>query len=226
PVQLAASLIAGGARLIQLRDKNASSRELLHTVDRVIAFAPSDVRVIVNDRVDIARIAGAAGAHVGQKDLPPAAVRSILGPDAIVGFSTHNMQQAVEAGKWPVDYIAVGPSFPTSTKETPDPVVGLGGLQEISKVVYKPIVAIGGIRLENAAELLKAGVHAIAVIRDLLDCVDVRARTRLWVEVLASLRNSSGDPCGCERIGRRSLSHWERPGHQLKGRRVRVSRFD
>ncbi|PYR66202.1 MAG: thiamine phosphate synthase, partial [Acidobacteria bacterium] len=103
-------------------------------------------------------------------------------------------QQAVEADKLPVDYIAVGPIFPTSTKENPDPAVGLGGLQEISKVVYKPIVAIGGIRLENAAEVLKAGAHAIAVIRDLLDCVDVRARTRQWVEVLASLRNSSGDP--------------------------------
>jgi len=192
PGWLAASLIAGGARLIQLRDKNASSRELLDKVDRVIALAPSDVRIIVNDRVDIARIAGAAGAHVGQKDLPPAAVRSILGPDAIVGVSTHNMQQAVEADKLPVDYIAVGPIFPTSTKENPDPVVGLGGLQEISKVVYKPIVAVGGIRLENAAEVLKAGAHAIAVIRDLLDCVDVRARTRQWVEVLASLRNCSG----------------------------------
>ena len=92
----------------------------------------------------------------------------------------------------PVDYIAVGPIFPTSTKESPDPVVGLGGLQEISKVVYKPIVAIGGIRLENVAEVLKAGAHAIAVIHDLLDSADVRARTRQWVEVLASPRNRSG----------------------------------
>src|SRR5436190_14051803 len=164
PVWLAASLIAGGARLIQLRDKNASSRELLDKVDRVIALAPSDVRIIVNDRVDIARIAGAAGAHVGQKDLPPAAVRSILGPDTIVGVSTHNMQQAVEADKLPVDYIAVGPIFPTSTKESPDPVDGLGVLQDITKDVYKRIVALGGIMVVNEAQVLKRVTDAIALI--------------------------------------------------------------
>src|SRR5437867_6785916 len=184
PVQLAASLIAGGARLIQLRDKNASSRELLHTVDRVIAFAPSDVRVIVNDRVDIARIAGAAGAHVGQKDLPPAAVRSILGPDAIVGFSTHNMQQAVEADRLPVDYIAVGPIFPTATKENPDPVVGLQTLARICKTVRKPVVAIGGITIENAVEVLHAGASSIAVIRDVLDSPDVHSQVQRWIQLL------------------------------------------
>ena len=185
PVRLAASLIAGGARLIQLRDKTASPRELLDKVERIIALAPADVRLIVNDRVDIARITGAAGAHVGQEDLPPTAVRSVLGPDAIVGFSTHNVEQAVEADKLPIDYIAVGPIFPTSTKENPDPVLGLKGLLKISKVVNKPVVAIGGIRLENAAEVLCAGAHSIAVIRDLLDSPDVQWRTREWIEALA-----------------------------------------
>src|SRR5438093_7502022 len=188
PARLAASLIAGGARLIQIRDKGASPRELFDEVEQITASAPADVRLIVNDRVDIARITGAAGAHVGQSDLPPVAVRSVLGPDPIVGFSTHNMEQAVEADKLPIDYIAVGPIFPTSTKENPDPVLGLGGLQEISKVVYKPIVAIGGIRLENATEVLKAGAHTIAVIRDLLNSADVQARTGQWVEVLASIQ--------------------------------------
>ena len=188
PVRLAASLIAGGARLIQLRDKTASPRELLDKVERIIALAPADVRLIVNDRVDIARITGAAGAHVGQSDLPPAAVRSVLGPDPIVGFSTHNMEQAVEADKLPIDYIAVGPIFPTSTKENPDPVLGPKGLVKISQVVHKPVVAIGGIRLENAAEVLKAGVHSIAVIRDLLDSADVQGRTRQWIEALALIR--------------------------------------
>src|SRR5213594_3189072 len=185
PVRLAASLISGGARLIQLRDKRASSRELFDKVQQVLAVAPADVRLIVNDRVDIARITGAAGAHVGQEDLPPTAVRSVLGPDAIVGFSTHNVEQAVEADKLPIDYIAVGPIFPTSTKENPDPVLGLKGLLKISKVVNKPVVAIGGIRLENAAEVLCAGAHSIAVIRDLLDSPDVQWRTREWIEALA-----------------------------------------
>ena len=192
PVRLVTSLIAGGARLIQLRDKNASPRELLDKVDQVIALARTDVRLIVNDRVDIARIAGAAGAHVGQTDLPPTAVRSVLGPGAIVGFSTHNVEQAVEADKLPIDYIAVGPIFPTSTKENPDPVLGLEGLLKISKVVHKPVVAIGGIRLENAAEVLKAGAHSIAVIRDLLDSADVQGRTRQWIKVLNVFMPRSG----------------------------------
>jgi thiamine-phosphate pyrophosphorylase len=188
PVRLAASLIAGGARLIQLRDKSASPRELFDKVERIIALATADVRIIVNDRVDIARITGAAGAHIGQRDLPPTAVRAVLGPDAIVGFSTHNVEQAVEADKLPIDYIAVGPIFPTSTKESPDPVVGLKGLVKISQVVHKPVVAIGGIRLENAAEVLKSGAHSIAVIRDLLDSADVQGRTRQWIDALDQLR--------------------------------------
>src|SRR3989449_7997402 len=154
PVRLAASLIAGGARLIQLRDKSASPRGLFDKVGSVIALVPADVRLIVNDRVDIARLTGAAGAHVGQRDLPPTAARSVLGPDAIVGFSTHNVEQAVEADKLPIDYIAVGPIFPTSTKENPDPVLSLKGLVRICEVVHKPVVAIGGIRLENAAAAL------------------------------------------------------------------------
>jgi thiamine-phosphate pyrophosphorylase len=184
PVQLAQSLIMGGARLIQFRNKNAGAREFLGHVERVLALAPADVRIIVNDRVDIARITSAAGVHLGQTDLAPAVARTILGLDRIVGFSTHNFSQALEADKFPVDYIAVGPIFPTSTKQNPDPVVGLEGLAMIAKAVHKPIVAIGGIKLENAAEVLKAGASSIAVIRDLLDCPDVQRRTRDWIQTV------------------------------------------
>ena len=184
PVQLAQSLIIGGAPLIQLRNKKAGAREFLDQVERVLALAPPDVRIVVNDRVDVARIAGAGGVHLGQTDLPPAAARKILGLDCIVGFSTHNLSQALAADKFPIDYIAVGPIFPTSTKQNPDPVVGLHGLTTIAKAVQKPIVAVGGITLEKAAQVLKAGAHSIAVIRDLLDCADVETRTREWIEAV------------------------------------------
>jgi thiamine-phosphate pyrophosphorylase len=186
PALLARCLISGGARLIQLRNKKAAARDFLDQVERVLAFAPPDVRIVVNDRVDVARLAAARGVHLGQTDLPPAEARKILGPDAIIGFSTHNLKQAVEADGLPIDYVAVGPIFPTSTKENPDPVLGLQGLAAIAKAVRKPIVAIGGITLENAPEVLKAGAHSVAVIRALLDCAEVEARTREWVEGLGN----------------------------------------
>ena len=184
PVLLTQSLIRGGARLIQLRNKKAGAREFLDQAERILALAPRDARIIVNDRVDVARLAGARGVHLGQTDLPPAAARRILGSDATVGFSTHNLDQALEADKFPIDYMAVGPIFPTSTKENPDPVVGLRDLAAIANAVHTPIVAVGGITLQKAPEVLKAGAHSIAVIRDLLDCADVEARTREWIEAL------------------------------------------
>jgi thiamine-phosphate pyrophosphorylase len=184
PVQIAQSLFEGGARLIQLRDKNAGAGEFLDRAERVLALAPPDARIIVNDRVDVARLAGASGVHVGQTDLSPVAARTVLGPERIVGFSTHNLRQALEADRLPVDYIAVGPIFATSTKQNADPVIGLEGLAAISKVVHKAIVAIGGIRIENVPEVLNAGAHSIAVIRDLLDSPDIGKRTREWIDHL------------------------------------------
>jgi thiamine-phosphate pyrophosphorylase len=183
PVQLADSLISGGAKCIQLRNKNAGAREFLNQVERVLALVPADIRIIVNDRVDIARIAGAAGVHLGQTDLAPRAARTILGSGRIIGFSTHNLSQAIEAHQLPIDYIAVGPIFPTSTKQNADPAIGLEGLARIARAVHKPIVAIGGIKLEAAAEVLKAGAQSVAVIRDLLGCADVRRRTGEWIEM-------------------------------------------
>ena len=184
PVQLAQALIAGGARLIQIRDKNASAGEFLDRVQRVLAIAPSDAQIIVNDRSDIARIAGAAGVHLGQTDVPASAARAILGPGRIVGVSTHNLDQALEADHLPVDYIAVGPIYATTSKHNPDPVIGLKGLAQISKVVHKPIIAIGGITIEHARDVLNAGAHSVAVIRDLLSSPDVMRRTREWMAVV------------------------------------------
>ena len=184
PVQLIQSMINGGARLIQMRDKNAGAGEFLVRVERVVSLKAPCVQVVVNDRVDIAYLAGAAGVHIGQTDLPPLATRKLLGAEQIVGLSTHNLDQAMKADQLPVDYIAVGPIFSTSTKQNPDPVVGLTGLASICKTVHKPVVAIGGIKLEHAADVLGAGAHAIAVIRDLLASPNVEARTREWIRAL------------------------------------------
>jgi thiamine-phosphate pyrophosphorylase len=184
PVQIAKSLLAGGARLIQLRDKNSGARDFLDCAERVVALSPPESLIIVNDRADIARLSRAAGVHVGQTDLPPSAARKVLSPGSIVGISTHNLVQALEADELPVDYIAVGPIFSTSSKQNPEPVIGLEGLAAIARAVHKPVVAIGGMRMENVREVLNAGAHSIAVIRDLLDCRDIAKRTRDWIDHL------------------------------------------
>jgi thiamine-phosphate pyrophosphorylase len=181
PVSLAAALFNGGARLLQVRNKQAAAREFLDQVERILSFAPPEAMVIVNDRVDVARIAGAAGVHLGQTDLGAVEARRILGAGRIVGLSTHSEEQALAAGKLPVDYVAVGPIFPTSTKENPDPVVGIGRLAGICKSIEKPVVAIGGIRLENAHEVFEAGASSVAVISAILSAPDIAASVRRWI---------------------------------------------
>jgi thiamine-phosphate pyrophosphorylase len=186
PIQLATSLFAGGARLVQVRNKTGSARELLHQVERIHLAAPTDADIIVNDRVDVALITENTGVHLGQTDLPPAEARRILGNDRMIGVSTHNLGQALEADTLPVDYVAVGPIFPTATKKNPDPVVGVAGLEAICKTIRKPVVAIGGIRLENARDIINAGAASIAVIRDLLDSPNIAARVQLWMELMGA----------------------------------------
>lgn len=181
PVEAARALFDGGVRLLQVRNKTSNAHELLEQVERVLQFAPAGAAVFVNDRADIARLAGAAGVHLGQTDMPAAAARRVLSHDQLLGLSTHSLEQALEADTLPVDYIAVGPVFPTSTKLNPDPVLGIKGLAEICGAVHKPVVAIGGIRLENAREVFQAGAQSIAVIRDLLSSTDIKARALEWI---------------------------------------------
>jgi thiamine-phosphate pyrophosphorylase len=178
PVILAQKLFAGGVRLLQLRNKKASSRELLQQLERILALAPADALVIVNDRVDVALLAGAAGVHLGQTDLSPVSAREILGPDRLIGLSTHNLEQALKADELPVDYVGVGPVFPTGSKENPDPVLGIERLAGICRAIHKPVVAIGGITLQQAPQVRSAGAHSVAVIRDLLTAEDVAERAR------------------------------------------------
>jgi thiamine-phosphate diphosphorylase len=181
PVALARDLFDGGATMVQIRNKTGSARELLNQVLEILEFAPSGSRVLVNDRVDVALVSGAAGVHIGQMDLPPHMSRQMLPPSQIIGFSTHNLQQALKAALAPVDYIAVGPVFPTSTKSDPDPVIGLDGLREICSRVELPVVAIGGITLENAQDVFHCGVSSVAVVSDLLKSKDVARRTQEWL---------------------------------------------
>lgn len=161
---------AGGATFIQLRDKHLSPRGFYIEAERALQIARSrGALLIINDRVDIALALSADGVHLGQNDLPTAAARKLLGARSIIGFSTHNVEQAREAAALPIDYLAIGPIFPTSSKDNPDPVVGLEGLRLVREIVGDiPLVAIGGINHKNIAEVLKAGADAVAVIRHLL----------------------------------------------------------
>lgn len=169
--QQVARLIEGGASLIQLREKHGAPREFYREAAEALQIARNhNVRLIINDRVDIALALKADGVHLGQTDLPVEAARSLLGKDAIIGFSTHNAEQARLATAMPVDYLAFGPVFPTSTKQNPDPVAGLLALQEARSLMGSlPLVAIGGITFGNALEVLKAGADAVAVIGTLLN---------------------------------------------------------
>jgi thiamine-phosphate pyrophosphorylase len=181
PVILARELFDGGARLVQIRNKHASAREFLDQVIAVLEFAPQDSRVIVNDRADVALLSGAGGVHLGQTDLPPQAIRKILPASQILGYSTHNLRQAVEAERMRVDYIAAGPVFPTSTKADADPVIGLNGLREICSRASCPVVAIGGISMQNARDVFACGAVSVALISDLLKSSDVARRTEEWL---------------------------------------------
>jgi len=163
-------LSAGGATFIQLREKYLDACEFYEEAKAALDVAREcGVRLIINDRVDIALALGADGVHLGQDDLPPEAARRILGERAIIGFSTHNLEQAKQAVRLPVDYIAIGPIFETSSKETPDPALGIDALKSVRAIVGAvPLVAIGGINAETARSVLDAGADSIATIRLLL----------------------------------------------------------
>jgi thiamine-phosphate pyrophosphorylase len=178
---------AGGATLVQLREKQLSAGEFYREALEALRVARRlGVRLIINDRADIALALKADGVHLGQDDLPPQAARKLLGPSAIIGFSTHNLEQAREAASLPVDYIAVGPIYSTSSKEKPDPIVGLEGLRLVRQGTGSiPLVGIGGITRENAATVLSAGADTVACISALLERpTEIEDRTRKLISVL------------------------------------------
>lgn len=181
----------GGARLVQIRDKRSASGELYEAAVEAVRIARErGLKLIVNDRVDIALLAGADGVHLGQRDISPIHARRLLGPEAVIGYSTHNLEQARAAIEMPIDYLAFGPVFPTSTKEDPDPVVGLEQLSEIKAIAADlPLVAIGGIDQDNVNDVLRAGADSAAVISAILSHPDgVRAGTE---RIIAAVRNTN-----------------------------------
>ena len=187
-VDFASACLEGGARLLQLRAKQATGCQYLAEATAIVRCAkPLGGRVIINDRADIARLAQADGVHVGQEDLRPTSVRALMGPGAIIGLSTHTPAQLDAALRQPVDYVAVGPVFETATKRTGYDLVGLEGVREAAARVSRhglPLVAIGGITLEHAASVIEAGAQSVTVISDLLATRDPAARVSQYLKLL------------------------------------------
>ncbi len=185
----AAALARGGAALVQLRAKDVTDRRLLALAEEVRDGARREGALfIVNDRPDVARLVAADGVHLGQGDVPPAAARAVLGEGAIVGRSTHSLAQLQDALREPVDYVALGPVFATSTKADTEPVVGVELLRRARALTERPLVAIGGIDLSRAADVVAAGADGLAVISALLDAPDLEQAARAFVQALLPRR--------------------------------------
>ena len=167
-VEYARELALGGVTLIQYRNKSGGTREMLSHARELRRVLPRHVSLIMNDRADLCLAADCDGVHVGQDDLSPVAARSLIGPDKLLGISTHNLEQLCEADTDAVNYVAFGPVFATSSKRNPDAVVGLEGIRAARAATAKPLVAIGGITRANARSVLDAGADSVAVIADLI----------------------------------------------------------
>ena len=163
----ACDLLAGGATLLQYRNKKVGARRLLEDARALRSLTLGKARLILNDRADLCLAAECDGVHLGQEDLSPEAARRILGDRLWVGVSTHSIEQVREADRAPIDYIAVGPVFATASKERPDPVIGLDGVRAARRATGKPLVAIGGITRANCRSVVEAGADSVAVIADL-----------------------------------------------------------
>ncbi len=188
PAAVARAYLAGGARLLQARAKHLSSGAFLQLVEEMALDArAADATLIVNDRADVARVAG-LGLHLGQGDLPVTEARALLGHDAVIGLSTHTPAQLAHALSLPVSYVAYGPVFATTSKADPDLVVGLAGVADAAAALLRsglPLVAIGGITAATAANVRRAGATSVAVISDLLAGPEApEGRVRRFLSVL------------------------------------------
>jgi len=176
---------------MQYRHKHAPAGEMLEISKRLATtLQPQGITFVVNDRPDVAAMAYASGVHVGQDDLGVEATRTLVG-EKIIGISTHNLGQFEKAAQSSADYIAVGPIFSTSSKANPDPVVGTELIRRVRALTDKPIVAIGGIKLENAAEVIAAGANSVAVISDILAAPDRAKRAKQYLELLGEAKQGA-----------------------------------
>jgi thiamine-phosphate pyrophosphorylase len=192
--EIARKLIGAGVEVLQYRAKKVPAKEMLASSRELAEAARAGgARFFVNDRPDVASLAEADGVHVGQDDLGVEEARGVVGPDAWVGLSTHNIEQFEKALRSSADYIAVGPIFATSSKASPDPVVGLGLIRRARRLTGRPIVAIGGITLERAAEVIEAGADSVAVIRDVLRAENPAERVRQYLRRLEAAKPAAND---------------------------------
>jgi len=192
--ETARKLIEAGVEVLQYRAKKVPAKEMLASSRELAEAARAGgARFFVNDRPDVAFLAEADGVHVGQDDLGVEEARGVVGPDAWVGLSTHNIEQFEKALRSSADYIALGPIFATSSKASPDPVVGLGLLRRARRLTGRPIVAIGGITLERAAEVIEAGADSVAVIRDVLRAENPADRVRQYLRRLEAAKPAAND---------------------------------
>ena len=176
------ALSAGGVTLLQYRNKSGDAWLMLEHAVEIKRLIGSRVKLIMNDRADLCLAAGFDGVHVGQDDLSPEGVRRVIGPELMLGVSTHNAEQLASADQTTADYLAIGPVFNTSSKEKPDPTVGLEGVRRARDITRKPIVGIGGITLENAASVIAAGANSVAVISGLV--AEPRERAEEFFRIL------------------------------------------
>jgi thiamine-phosphate pyrophosphorylase len=181
PVKAAEALLEAGSRIVQFRHKAQYDRTVYAQARQIASLCrASDALFVVNDRADVAMLLDAA-LHVGQDDLSPSRARRLIGPNRILGFSTHNNCQISTAAAEPIDYVALGPIFGTASKENPDPVVGLEQLRRLRASIRQPLVAIGGIARENAARVWEAGADSVAVLGDLYP--DIRRSAEEWLKL-------------------------------------------
>ena len=192
PTEMARKLIGAGVEVLQYRAKNVPAREMLASARELAGVARgAGARFFVNDRPDVAYLAEAHGVHVGQDDLGVEEARAVVGPHAWVGLSTHSVEQFEKALRSSADYIALGPIFATTSKANADPIVGLHLIRRARRLTKRPIVAIGGITLERAAQVIEAGADSVAVINDILRVEDPVARVRDYLRRLEAAESAA-----------------------------------
>lgn len=191
-VETAAAAARGGATLVQLRDPHAKTRELVDLARALVAaLAPFSVPLIVNDRIDVALATGAAGVHVGQKDMAPGDARALLGPDRILGLSVGSLDELAASDLGPVDYVGIGPYRGTATKSDAGNAIGVSGFKTVREKIDLPAVAIGGIKAEHVGELMAAGADGVAVVSAICAAADPQEAARVLADRLRAARQNA-----------------------------------
>ncbi len=191
-LEVAREAIEGGASLIQFRDKEMTTRQLVETARKIKELTDeADIPLIINDRLDVALAVDADGVHVGQDDMPAALARQLIGPHKILGVSASTVEEALQAEKDGADYVSASPVFTTPTKLDAPPPTGLEGLKAIVQAVNLPVIAIGGINEENAAEVIACGADGVAVISAVVSAPDIAAAARRLRETVEAARKGA-----------------------------------